>query len=102
MLDTGGWKHDPSEKGNLKVNGGCGVDTRNAAAEKMEDFIGESKTFEQAIQLITRKKSLLSGNEGGTYRLGDILDYYTSLNPFFEIIKKYKSFQLGKIYISVK
>lgn len=49
MLDTGGWKHDPSEKGNLKVNGGCGVDTRNAAAEKMEDFIGESKTFEQAI-----------------------------------------------------
>lgn len=68
-----------------------------------EDFIGESKTFEQAIQLITRKQSLeQSGNEGGTYRLGDILDYYTSLNPFFEIIKKYKSFQLGKIYISVK
>lgn len=88
MLDTGGWKHDPSEKGNLKVNGGCGVDTRNAAAEKMEDFIGESKTFEQAIQFITRKQSLLNGNEGGTYRLGDILDYYTSLNPFFEIIKK--------------
>lgn len=58
------------------MNGGCGVDTRNAAAEKMEeDFIGESKTFEQAIQLITRKQSLLSGNEGGTYRLGDILDY---------------------------
>lgn len=71
------------------MNGGCGVDTRNAAAEKMEDFIGESKTFEQAIQLITRKQSLeQSGNEGGTYRLGDILDYYTSLNPFFEIIKK--------------
>lgn len=70
------------------MNGGCGVDTRNAAAEKMEDFIGESKTFEQAIQLITRKQNLLSGNEGGTYRLGDILDYYTSLNPFFEIIKK--------------
>lgn len=57
------------------MNGGCGVDMRNAAAEKMEDFIGESKTFEQAIQLITRKQSLLSGNEGGTYRLGDILDY---------------------------
>lgn len=57
------------------MNGGCGVDTRNAAAEKMEDFIGESKTFEQAIQLITRKQSLLSGNEEGTYRLGDILDY---------------------------
>lgn len=85
MLDTGGWKHDPSEKGNLKVNGGCGVDTRNAAAEKMEDFIGESKTFEQAIQLITRKQSLLSGAETREER---ILETFSIINPFFEIIKK--------------
>lgn len=89
MLDTGGWKHDPSEKGNLKVNGGCGVDTRNAAAEKMEDFIGESnENFWTSYSINhTETESLeQSGNEGGTYRLGDILDYYTS--PFFEIIKK--------------
>lgn len=72
----------------MKVNGGCGVDTRNAAAEKMEDFIGESKTFEQAINHTETESLERSGNEGGTYRLGDILDYYTSLNPFFEIIKK--------------
>lgn len=79
MLDTGGWKHDPSEKGNLKVNGGCGVDTRNAAAEKMEDFIGESKTFEQAIQLITRKQSLLNGAETREERI--VLGTFSIITP---------------------
>lgn len=79
MLDTGGWKHDPSEKGNLKVNGGCGVDTRNAAAEKMEDFIGESKTFEQAIQLITRKQGLLNGAETREERI--VLETFSIITP---------------------
>lgn len=79
MLDTGGWKHDPSEKGNLKVNGGCGVDTRNAAAEKMEDFIGESKTFEQAIQLITRKQNLLNGAETREERI--VLETFSIITP---------------------
>lgn len=79
MLDTGGWKHDPSEEGNLKVNGGCGVDTRNAAAEKMEDFIGESKTFEQAIQLITRKQGLLNGAETREERI--VLETFSIITP---------------------
>lgn len=68
------------------MNGGCGVDTRNAAAEKMEDFIGESKTFEQAIQLITRKQGFLNGAETREERI--ILETFSIINPFFEIIKK--------------
>lgn len=61
------------------MNGGCGVDTRNAAAEKMEDFIGESKTFEQAIQLITRKKSLLNRAETREERI--VLETFSIITP---------------------
>lgn len=61
------------------MNGGCGVDTRNAAAEKMEDFIGESKTFEQAIQLITRKQSLLNGAETREERI--VLGTFSIITP---------------------
>lgn len=61
------------------MNGGCGVDTRNAAAEKMEDFIGESETFGQAIQLITRKQSLLNGAETREERI--VLETFSIITP---------------------
>lgn len=61
-----------------------GVDTRNAAAEKMEDFLVNRartrdfcpRTNYSITGLITRKRSLFEQRgEGGTYHLGDILDY---------------------------